>query len=86
MDVFTQGKMKEAKLPLIHRHCPPPLCLFSLRQGRRPPFSPPPLAKDTDIEQDKTLTFHQHLSSISFSLTLSSVFDMALAFPRAAVL
>lgn len=58
--------------------------LLDREGGRHSP--PPPLAKDTDIEQDKTLTFHQHLSSISFSLTLSSVFDMALAFPRAAVL
>lgn len=42
------------------------------------------LTKDTDIEQDKTLTFHQHLSSPLLFLTLSLLsFDMVLAFPRA---
>lgn len=43
-----------------------------------------PLTKDTDIEQDKTLTFHQHLSLPRLFLTLSLLsFDMVLAFPRA---
>lgn len=43
-----------------------------------------PLTKDMDIEQDATLTFHQHLSSAPLFLTLplcSS--DMVLAFPWA---
>lgn len=43
-----------------------------------------PLTEDTDIEQDKTLTFHQHLSSPLPFLTLSFLsFDMAQGFPRA---
>lgn len=61
-------------------------CITAWQQGRG---DCRPLTKDTNIEQDKTLTFHQHLSfpssfshPLSLSLSLLS-FDMVLAFPRA---
>lgn len=66
-------------------HAAPPTvsCILASQRGSRGGGCRP-LTKDTDIEQDKTLTFHQHLSSPLLFLTLSLLsFYMALALPRA---
>lgn len=62
-------------------HVVPPTvsCILASQCGRECH----PLTKDMDIEQDKTLTFHQHLSSPLLFLTLSLLSsDIVLAFPR----
>lgn len=65
-------------------HAAPPTvpCVLASQRDREGGSSP--LTKDMDIEQDTTLTFHQHLSSAPLFLTLplcSS--DMVLAIPWA---
>lgn len=63
-------------------HAVPITCILASQWGREGGCHL--LTKDMDIEQDKTLTFHQHLSSPLLFLTLSLLsFDMVLAFPRA---
>ena len=58
-------------------------CILASQHGREGCCCP--LTKDTNIEQDKILTFHQHLSSSLLFLTLSLLSsDMVLASPRAA--
>lgn len=72
--ICTLEKKQGTALTLIHMWCLVPFHVF-LHHRVAERACCHPLTKDTDIEQDKTLTFHQHLScALLFSHPFSSFF------------